>query len=425
MFHPLFWTRLNIKFCLKKNCWRRAEFLSKKCGRFVRYVTLEFDCTSAIIIQQCITVLNLLGENRQLQTLLLRPTACVVEWPVVANGRSNENETSVAYDRFLEAIKQVIRTATHLEHLSLGCLEDLLQHSDHLLALLSLHHRHSLSHLHLASVKDNPDHYPIPEIRLGILSVFDRLRTLSIDYDYVCDHLLLLLADRVAPLSQLVLHVHGLEDGYQKSIKDSSWARLVSSAPQLRVALILLHTCEPWTAVEGLLNPSMPLAEFRSYYCDAFRGEVLDHLWGRYAETLCTVAVVNALTEEEAVPQRTFSVRAESPVVMLAWRCHRLASLRLVGHEIADTDLIAVARLRGPQLKELHVPLDCVSEGGSGGPFYSELCPTDVKRLEAEVSTSLQRKWTLDAAQSPVEPERGAYRSYLKSLQLLQGCGSV
>ncbi|KAL1431226.1 hypothetical protein MTO96_014604 [Rhipicephalus appendiculatus] len=426
LFHPRFWTTLTIRFSRKRNAWRQAEFLAKKCGRFVRHFTLEFDCTSPQIVQQCIAILALLGENRQLASLCLRPTACVVAWPHrlydASKCSGNENETIAVYDRFLEVIGQVICTSCHLEYFSLGCLEDLFHHSDSFLTLLSLHQRRSLSHLHLASVKEDPDHYPIPEIHFWHLQHFECLSTLSIDYDYICDQLLLLLSER-SVLLKLVLHVHGLDD--QQTVCEGSWLELSRRCPKLRVTITLLHTCEPWSAIKGLLNAAIPLARFQSYFSDGFRSDVFDLLSAQYAETLEAVAVVSALSGSEGIPQRTFAVRAESPVVMLAWRCHRLRSLKLVGHEIADFDLIAVARLRGPQLKELVIPADCVSGSSNGGPYYSELRLTDVKHLETEVSLSLQRTWTLTNLQSPVQNEMGEIRSYMRSLQELQGYTSL
>ncbi|KAH7961165.1 hypothetical protein HPB52_004344 [Rhipicephalus sanguineus] len=392
LFHPRFWTTLTIRFSRKRNAWRQAEFLAKKCGRFVRHFTLEFDCTSPQIVQQCIAILALLGENRQLASLSLRPTACVVAWPHrlydASKCSGNESETIAVYDRFLEVIGQVICTSCHLEYFSLGCLEDLFHHSDSFLTLLSLHQRRSLSQLHLASVKEDPDHYPIPEIHFWHLQHFECLSTLSIDYDYVCDQLLLLLSER-SVLLKLVLHVHGLDD--QQTVCEGSWLELSRRCPKLRVTITLLHTCEPWSAIKGLLNAAIPLARFQSYFSDGFRSDVFDLLSAQYAETLEAVAVVSALS----------------------------------GHEIADFDLIAVARLRGPQLKELVIPADCVSGSSNGGPYYSELRLTDVKHLETEVSLSLQRTWTLTNLQSPVQNEMGEIRSYMRSLQELQGYTSL
>ncbi|KAH7967112.1 hypothetical protein HPB49_022703 [Dermacentor silvarum] len=392
LFHPRFWTTLTIRFSRKRNVWRQAEFLAKKCGRFVRHFTLEFDCTSPQIVQQCIAILAFLGENRQLASLCLRPTACVVAWPLrlcdASKCSSNENETIAVYDRFFEVIRQVICTSCHLEYFSLGCLEDLFHHSDSFLTLLSLHQRLSLSQLHLASVKEDPDHYPIPEIHFWHLQQFKCLTALSIDYDYVCDQLLLLLSER-SLLLKLVLHVHGLDD--RQTVCEGSWLELSRRCPKLRVTITLLHTCEPWSAIKGLLNAAIPLARFQSYFSGGFRSDVFDLLSAQYAETLEAVAVVSALS----------------------------------GHEIADFDLIAVARLRGPQLKELVIPADCVSGSSSGGPYYSELRLSDVKHLETEVSLSLQRTWTLTSFQSPVQDEVGEIRSYMRSLQDLQGYTSL
>ncbi|KAH8042534.1 hypothetical protein HPB51_023862 [Rhipicephalus microplus] len=315
LFHPRFWTTLTIRLGRKRNAWRQAEFLAKKCGRFVRHFTLEFDCTSPQIVQQCIAVLALLGENRQLTSLCLRPTACVVAWP------------------------------------------------------------HRL--------------YDAPNVQ-----AMKAKPSLSTTDD-------------------------------QQTVCEGSWLELSRRCPKLRVTIALLHTCEPWSAIKGLLNAAIPLAKFQSYFSDGFRSDVLDLLSAQYAETLEAVTVVSALSGIEGIPQRTFAVRAESPVVMLAWRCHRLRSLKLVGHEIADFDLIAVARLRGPQLKELVIPADCVSGSSIGGPYYSELRLADVEHLETEVSLSLQRTWTLTNRQSPAQNEMGEIRSYMRSIQELQSYTSL
>lgn len=59
--------------------------------------------------------------------------------------------------------------------------------------------------------------------------------------------------------------------------------------------------------------------------------------------------------------------------------------MNLLGYNIAVNDLIAVARLRGKQLKQLKVP-DCCIE-------YHEERTMNYRRLTNEVSKWLQQPW--------------------------------
>lgn len=103
----------------------------------------------------------------------------------------------------------IIKTSKRVEVLTLGCLEDLAARSGEIVAALSSsHHERYVTHLGLASVKDDPEHYKCATLDLLTLRSFERLTVLTIDYDNVSDSLLGALS--YGNLMRLVIHVHNL-----------------------------------------------------------------------------------------------------------------------------------------------------------------------------------------------------------------------
>ena len=117
----------------------------------------------------------------------------------------------------------MIETTNCLEALSLGCIEELTASASVLLEPLQHYHAKHLTHLSLASIKDDPDHYDFLELDCSIFSSFYRLTILTVDYDYVSDTLLNALDNGV--LERLVIHVHGLDDDYPGT-SNEAWETL-------------------------------------------------------------------------------------------------------------------------------------------------------------------------------------------------------
>lgn len=106
-----------------------------------------------------------------------------------------------------DCVIKIIETSNCLEALSLGCSEELTANASTILKSLRLHHAKHLTHLSLASIRDDPDYYDFDEIDDSILTSFIRLSILSLDYEFVSDSLLMALDNGC--MRRLVIHVHG------------------------------------------------------------------------------------------------------------------------------------------------------------------------------------------------------------------------
>lgn len=112
----------------------------------------------------------------------------------------------------IESIANIIETSNYLEALSLGCSEELIMNMFVILEPLRLHHAKHLTHLSLASVKDDPDYYDFFELDNTIFNSFIRLSVLTLDYEFVSDSLLKALDNGC--MQRLVIHVHGWKNDY-------------------------------------------------------------------------------------------------------------------------------------------------------------------------------------------------------------------
>lgn len=112
----------------------------------------------------------------------------------------------------IESVANIIETSNYLEALSLGCTEELIVNMFIILEPLRLHHAKHLTHLSLASVKDDPDYYDFFELDNTIFNSFIRLSVLTLDYEFVSDTLLKALDNGC--MQRLVIHVHGWKNDY-------------------------------------------------------------------------------------------------------------------------------------------------------------------------------------------------------------------
>lgn len=128
-----------------------------------------------------------------------------------------ENESEKCHEPFvflyswlrpiLDSLLKIINTSKQLEALTLGCFEELTARSGEIVtALCSNNHERYITHLGLASVKDDPEDYECAIIDPPTLRSFNRLTVLTIDYENLSDSLLGALSHGV--LRRLVVHVH-------------------------------------------------------------------------------------------------------------------------------------------------------------------------------------------------------------------------
>lgn len=112
----------------------------------------------------------------------------------------------------MKCVVNIIETSNCLETLSLGCREELIVNLSAILEPLRLHHSKHLTHLSLASIKDDPDYYDFFEFDNSIFNSFIRLSILTLDYEYVSDTLLEALDNGC--MQRLVIHIHGWKEDY-------------------------------------------------------------------------------------------------------------------------------------------------------------------------------------------------------------------
>lgn len=222
----------------------------------------------------------------------------------------------------------MVKRNRRLLHLSLGCTEILLHNSQEVLNLLIKHHAPYLQSLHLASVKEDSSSYDIPMIGLDRISAFANLRSLSLDYDFLTPKLMSSLASRQRnsiPLSCLFVHVHRVG---QQQPSDIMWKRVVEANPNMEFTLNLVHSPEGLQALLDILRPSMPLTHFRQYFCGDISVASLNIISRHYRSTLRSLTIVEAIDLQPIIYS---NYNTEDPFVMLAWRCTRLESLKLIG----------------------------------------------------------------------------------------------
>ena len=230
--------------------------------------------------------------------------------------------------RCVYLIKKLVLTAKCLKHFSLGCMEVLQGFTPDLLPALTQRHASSLHTLHLASVKEDW-FYNIVDISPRDLTPLRRLHTLSLDYDNLTAELLLSLAEPgCCRLRNLSLMVHGVRAG-QEHVDNHTWWRARQTLRQLEVTLIVLHTYEGVTALTSILQPRMPLVRLRQYFCSHLSVAAITFIGNHLSEEFRELEIVEEMENRQPQPYNTNC--SEDPFVMLAWRCHSLVSLRLIG----------------------------------------------------------------------------------------------
>jgi hypothetical protein len=90
---------------------------------------------------------------------------------------------------------------------------------------------------------------------------------------------------------------------------------------------------------------------------------MLQYLSNNFSETLTGLVVVDQITEPTLRYHNALRYDADpDPLVLLCWKCKCLGELVLIGYEILEINLIAIAKLRGTQLTAFYIPQDCVMD---------------------------------------------------------------
>ncbi|XP_054159015.1 F-box only protein 33-like [Oppia nitens] len=421
-----------------------------KCCRFLTDLTITFDPNSPSNVHHLIGLIDILlannadhfiitdgsndqnvnnnNTNNNYSTLLdnqwVSNSRCLRRFtlnPIAINKTldylNNENNAKMCqlFQQLVQRLEQLIDKCDFLEHISFGCLQQVLNHSNRLLLTLAKHHSQSLKCLHLSSVKANPDYYPVFELSINLLEPFSILKVLSIDFDIVSDQLLQLMA-RKTTIDTFIVNVHGIDDEH-KGLTKSSWSLLVQNNCNLKVTLNLIHTDDSLDVLrDSLLDTDMPLAHFRAYFVGMFGAtdnticHLVNLVANRHSKTLQSMTLMTTMSGPALEPNPVFADLQENPLVMLAWRSKQLHSLTIIGYEVCDADLIAITRLRGTSLKNFMFPLCCISllhspiaedEGYYDDYFDRRIAylldgaPQHIQtKVIEDIAQPLNRKWT-------------------------------
>ncbi|RWS05479.1 F-box only protein 33-like protein [Dinothrombium tinctorium] len=408
LFHPSIWPSKRIECNLinltngnKSESKRRRTAFKQfigKCARFIHAIDFYFDCNCYTQLKELVDVISILSSSAMQGTALKRLSLKPIHIQLSVNHQS----LSDAMFALLNAIQTFVARNPGLQHLSLGCLEELLNATPSLLSIMAQNSK-SIQSLHLSTVKEDPDYYPVHDIPLCLFEPFVSLRALSIDYDYICDEFLTILAKK--PLEKLIINVHGLDEEHP-GVKRSSWSLLKANS-KLEVSVNLLHTDDsPDDLRKMILDTDIPLSHFRAFFLGENTSitELVKSVALKHQNTLRSLVLVDCFSPSTLFPNPSFSRAAENELVMLAWRCKKLNHLTLIGYEISEVDLIAITRLRGSQLKELFIPSCCISllhspiiedEGYyDDDRFYLDMAPPDLRsQVIADIAKPLNRDW--------------------------------
>ena len=318
---------------------KTLKLFISKCGRFIQDLKFIFNPSCSFNVNLLIDLINLLSFNtnndnnnngyvncQRLSRITFEPTTSLV-------GSQTHNYVLMA--RLLSSIEILISRCQSLEHISLGCLQQLLNHSPSLLTILAQYHCNSIKCIYLASIKEDPDYYPVLELPSRLFEPFLKLQVLTIDFDNVTDDLLQCLSMK-GTLKKLIINVHGIDEQHQ-GVSKSSWSQLARSNPGLEVTVNLVHTDDSVETLKDMIfDTDMPLTHFRAYYAGMSNlGEEICDLMNliaiRHSLTLLSATLVHYLKQFTSMPNTVFATSQENPLVMLAWRCKKLQHLTVIG----------------------------------------------------------------------------------------------
>lgn len=142
------------------------------------------------------------------------------------------------------------------------------------------------------------------------------------------------------------------------NISDDLWLQVKTKNPELKLNMNIINIEELSRKYELLLKSQMPLESLRIFFCKSLNPELLQFIRDNYCNTLKCFCVIDTITDPTLRYHNPFRFDAD-PLVLLAWKCKYLEELTLIGYEMLEINLTAIAQLRN-NLKIFHIPMDCV-----------------------------------------------------------------
>nr|XP_033808529.1 F-box only protein 33 [Geotrypetes seraphini] len=442
LFYPALWPELRLNVRVSSAERPRLDFLMRKCGWFVRELRVEFAADNYLsaaaaaagtggdaepeaddaqpslrwlddlrtYLEQVLCVLSSIKNNRNLQKLSLFGDISILQQNgSLSNAYLNKVDPGgKTIKQIQQLFEEILGNSRQLKWLSSGFMLEIVTPTS--LSSLSNPIANTIEHL---SLLDN--HIPgnTTLITAVELERFVNLHSLALDFcDFTAEMARILASSNHVPLHRLSLLVHNISlknKSLDKMPEDEDWKALTRHSTNLRVYMMASDIKSD--DMLRILKPSIPLERIHfDSYITSVSGAIVDLLSRQYAKFLTHFILMNDVLDMSEFPDLSDN-RNEDPLVLLAWKCTRLSLLAVHGYTVWAHNLIAIARLRGSDLKVLEVTEESIDFD------QGELADQDVDpvhNLIEQVSLGLGRPWhaVMDIELLGVftEPARHFYR---------------
>ncbi|KAG8449142.1 hypothetical protein GDO86_015990 [Hymenochirus boettgeri] len=466
LFYPALWPELRLGLRVSPAERPRLEFLMRKCGSFVRELRVEFaaendtiggSSTTAALesgvtpptplscccepstgeaageqeivgsetdaqhssrwldvlrtyLDLVLCVLSSIRTNRNLQKLSLFGDISILQQNgTITDAYLNKVDPGGKKIRQIQLLfEEILGNSRQLKWLSCGFMLEIVTPTS--LSSLSNPVANTIEHL---SLIDNHTPANTTLVTAVELERFVNLRSLALDFcDFTAEMARVLANSNHVPLHRLSLLVHNTSlkiKTLEKMPEDEDWKALTRNSGNLRVYMMAFDVKSD--DMLRILKPSIPLERIHfDSYITCVSGAVVDLISRQYDTFLTHFILMNDVNDMSGFPDLSDN-RNEDPLVLLAWRCMRLSLLAVHGYTVWAHNLIAIARLRGPDLKMLEVTEESIDFD------QSELADQDVDpvhNLIEQVSIGLARPWRavmdIELLSVFTEPARHFYR---------------
>ncbi|KAH8302639.1 hypothetical protein KR044_009163 [Drosophila immigrans] len=345
----------------------QLTFFHRSMANLAKELVIVFDFHNAFHIQKIRGLLYKAARCDNIRALRFQ-TNNVGSIPP---GNAHSDQLVAIEQCFVEPLKMFLsRKNQACQVLDLGAIEALTYYGYDLLKAMGK--PQELLQLTLASIKYDPNHYPILELDTTLLQKCASLQVLSLDYDTLSDELLHTI--QVLPLRKLLIVVHGLDRDEHAGVSDAAWANFSMHFTQIELVLTLVYAYE---AVELLVNrivgDHMPVTHIRILFCEYMSHDAIDGLSMANSDTLRSIYYIDS-GNNRGHSNYLSNIRGQDAFVMLAWRCKQLEEIVVHGHPMDPHNLLGIARLRSRQLRRVEVSQINWPNGEPQYAFNDEMC---------------------------------------------------
>nr|XP_005902358.1 PREDICTED: F-box only protein 33 [Bos mutus] len=307
-----------------------------------------------------------------------------------------------------QLFEEILSNSRQLKWLSCGFMLEIVTPTS--LSSLSNSIANTMEHL---SLLDNNTPGSSTLITAAELERFVNLRSLALDFcDFTAEMARVLTDNNHVPLQRLSLLVHNvsvMHKSLDNMPNDEHWKALSRKSTSLRVYIMAFDIKSE--DMLKILKPSIPLERIHfDSYITCVSGAIVDLISRQYDKFLTHFILMNDMIDTSGFPDLSDN-RNEDPLVLLAWRCTKLSLLAIHGYTVWAHNLIAIARLRGSDLKVLEVTEESIDFD------QGELADQDVDpvhNLIEQVSLGLGQPWhavmDIESLSVFTEPNRHFYR---------------